>query len=109
MLLFKLGFGRADHYVTYFVVPCAFIMLLISFEKGYLTKGLFFVSFFSLYYLGTHPAYNNSQRLATAFTTFNIPSLSNPFKLPFNNDETYEERMVQAYSQYKLDKTFWEK
>lgn len=106
LLLFKLGFGRADHYVTYFVVPCAFIMLLISFEKGYLTKGLFFVSFFSLYYLGTHPAYNNSQRLALAFTTFNIPSLSNPFKLPFNNDETYEERMVQAYSQYKLDKTF---
>lgn len=106
LLLFKLGFGRADHYVTYFVVPCAFIMLLISFEKGYLTKGLFFVSFFSLYYLGTHPAYNNSPKLSLAFTTFNFPSLRNPLELPFAADVPYEKRMAQAYGQYKLDENF---
>lgn len=106
LLLFKLGFGRADHYVTYFVVPCAFIVLLISFEKGYLTKGLFFVSFFSLYYLGTHQAYDNSPKLALAFSTINIPSISNPLKLPFAADESYERRMAQDYSQYKLDEAF---
>jgi hypothetical protein len=106
LLLFKLGYGRADHYITYFVVPCAFIMLLISFDKGYFTKVIFLVSFFSLYYLGTHPAYLNSPRLGLAFTTFNIPSVNNPFRLPFNKQVAYEDRMSQNYEQYKLDAQF---
>lgn len=106
LLLFKLGFGRADHYVTYFVVPCAFIMLLISFDKGKFVKGLFFISFFSLYYLGTHSAYQNSPKLGLAFSTINIPSMNNPFKLPFAAGMSYQDRMAQDYEQYKLDDDF---
>lgn len=103
LLLFKLGFGRADHYITYFVVPCAFIAMLISLDKGYLTKLLFLVSFVSLYYLGTHSAYSHSPKLSLAFSTFNMPSLSNPFKLPFSEDISYDERMAQKYRDYKLN------
>lgn len=106
LLLFKLGFGRADHYITYFVIPCAFIMLLISYEKGNFTKALFLVSFFSLYYLGTHSSYDNSPKLDLAFSNINIPNLSNPFDFPFPSDIAYKERMAKIYSQYKLDEDF---
>lgn len=106
LLLFKLGFGRADHYITYFVIPCAFIMLLISFEKGNFTKALFLISFFSLYYLGTHSAYDNSPKLDLAFSNIDIPNLNNPFDFPFSSDIAYKERMAKDYSQYKLDGDF---
>lgn len=102
MFLFKLGFGRSDHYLDYFVVPCAYIVLLMSFDKGYLAKVLFFISFIFLYYLGTHSAFVNSPRLSLAFINFNVSAIRNPFELPFT-DNAYEERMAQRYRQYKLD------
>lgn len=108
MLLFKLGFGRADHYIDYFVVPCAYIVLLMAFDKGYVAKMLFFISFISLYYLGTHSTFENSRKLSLAFTNFTVPVMRNPFELPFV-DKVYEERMAQVYHQYKLDDDFLKK
>ncbi|MHB9327157.1 hypothetical protein ACP3S7_06385 [Phytobacter ursingii] len=107
-LLFKMGFGRADHYISYFVVPCAYIVLFMAFDKGYLAKTLFFISFICLYYLGTHSAFDNSPKLSLAFTNFTVPSMRNPLVLPFS-DNIYEERMAQVYHQYKLDGEFLKK
>lgn len=101
-LLFKLGFGRADHYISYFVTPCIFISLLISFDKGMLPKFLFGICFASLYYLGTHPAYSNSPTLNLVPLNFSMPQLRNPFHLPFDKDKSYSERMAEKYSSYKL-------
>ena len=108
LFLFKLGFGRADHYIDYFVVPCAYIVLLMAFDKSYLAKTLFFICFICLYYLGAHSAFYNSPKLSLVFTKFTIPTMRNPFDLPFAGN-AYEERMAQRYHQYKLDDQFLKK
>jgi hypothetical protein len=102
LLLFKLGYGRADHYFSYFVIPCVFITLLISFDKGIFAKIIFLVSFCSLYYLGANSVYDNSPKRNLAFTNFSVPKISNPFILPFSRDVSYQDRMATVYRDYKI-------
>ncbi|HHK4128850.1 TPA: hypothetical protein ACQTWV_000465 [Enterobacter roggenkampii] len=103
IVLFKLGYGRADHYIIYFIIPCVFICLLLSFDKGALIKVLSAISIAVLYYLGTQSAYINAPKLQTFPSNVSLPALSNPFVLPFNKDLDYTKRMEIQYKDYKLN------
>lgn len=90
VILFKLGFGRSDHYNTYFVVPMIIISLILVCEKMPIGRIIFGICFVSLFYMATHQ-------------TFPGAATIRPFATAFNFDESYNDRMKSIYSEYKLD------
>ncbi|WP_150465680.1 hypothetical protein [Francisella sp. SYW-2] len=48
LILFKLGFSRADHYYEYFIIPIATIGIVTAFNKTFLSKVLSTFIFISL-------------------------------------------------------------
>ncbi|WP_426168263.1 hypothetical protein [Pseudoduganella sp. R-34] len=57
LLFFKLGFSRTDHYVPYFVIPVAMLMLLPLLDRSKLARAVLLVGTASLYYLLVMPSY----------------------------------------------------
>lgn len=57
LLFFKLGFSRADHYITYFVVPTAVLSLVTLFEKNLLGRILYALIAAGLYYIAITPVF----------------------------------------------------
>lgn len=90
VILFKLGFGRSDHYNTYFVIPMIFMSLILACEKLPIGRVLFGVNFITLLYLASHQ-------------TFPGAATIKPFATSFNFAENYNDRMMNIYNEYKLD------
>lgn len=90
VILFKLGFGRADHYNTYFVVPMIILSLVLACEKFPIGRLVYGISFVSLLFMATHE-------------TFPGASTIKPFYTVFNFDQSYNDRMANTYTEYKLE------
>lgn len=90
VILFKLGFGRADHYSTYFVVPMIVMSLVLVCEKFPIGRLVYGICFVSLLYMATHE-------------TFPGAATIKPFSTVFNFDQNYNDRMANTYAEYKLD------
>jgi len=90
LVLFKIGFSRTDHSLTYFVVPGALVSCLMLFDTSRLGKVLFSLAIASLYYLSVQPVFPGAptKQPFTAATDFSVP---------------YETRMQVAYPNFKLD------
>ena len=90
LVLFKIGFSRTDHSLTYFVVPSALVCCLMLFDASRLGKVLFSLAIASLCYLSVQPVFPGAptKRPFAAATDFSVP---------------YETRMQAAYPNFKLD------
>lgn len=93
VILFKLGFGRSDHYNTYFVVPMVIMSLLLACDRLPLGRVTSSISLLSLLYLASHQ-------------TFPGAATMNPFATAFNFSSSYNDRLVNTYTEYKLDSKF---
>lgn len=63
LIFVKIGFSRADHYISYFIMPVALFSLLIlvsNYKYKYLLAGLILSL---LFYLGNMPIYNGAKRI----------------------------------------------
>lgn len=90
LVLLKLGFSRADHFMGYFVVPASLLSLVILFETGIVAKLLFIISMVSLYLITAIPTYPG------AVTAKLFSNLSD-----YKAD--YRSRLAKVYSEYQLD------
>ncbi len=90
LIFFKLGFGRADHYLNYFVSPVAMLALLAIFEKSKIGRAVFLLIMIALYYLSTTPSYINSPT-------------RDPLRAAIDFNSSYAARMANAYPEFKLD------
>lgn len=89
VVLFKLGFSRADHYLAYFVIPAAVVACIMLFDGSRLGKVLFVLALGALYHISTHPGFPNAptKDSLSAAVDFSIP---------------YASRMKQTYAQFAL-------
>lgn len=90
LILFKLGFGRTDHYLNYFVVPTMLVCCLMLFDASRFGKALFSLVIGSLYYLCVHP-------------TFPGAPTKHPFAATIDFSTPYETRMQAVYPGFMLD------
>lgn len=90
LVLLKLGFSRADHFMGYFVIPSTLLSLVILFETGVIAKLLFIISMIAMYLICAIPTYPG------AVTSKLFSNLS-------DYKEDYITRLSQVYTQYQLD------
>lgn len=90
LLLFKLGFSRTDHYLSYYVSPVAALSLLMLFDRSKLGRGLFLIVTACLFYLAAVPGFPGARLL-------------NKIAPPIDFKISYADRMQQAYASFKLD------
>lgn len=89
IVLVKLGFGRADHYMSYFVIPVSIVAMIACYHSNRLWWGAFIVSMAGLLYISNVRIASNYMPPPTLFTheDFNIP---------------VEERIARKYQDYLL-------
>lgn len=93
LLLFKLGFSRTDHYLSYFVMPVAAMALVMVFDKSRIGRVLFLMVMVALYYLAANPSFPGAPTKDSLLpgTDFSVE---------------YEGRMQSIYADFKLDESF---
>lgn len=92
MLLFKIGFSRADHYLVYFVIPIFIVSIVMLLSKKKVAKYLFVIFLLSIGYVAAYPAKEGDfGNKLYKITTIDFHSV-------------FADRMATAYEQYKLDK-----
>ncbi|MDR5804197.1 hypothetical protein [Caballeronia sp. LZ001] len=96
VVLFKIGFSRTDHYLSYFVAPGAVVICVMLFDSSRQGRLLFVVAASALYYIGVYPSFPGAP-------TRNALKAGIDFSVP------YDMRMAQAYAQYKLPDPFLQK
>ncbi|WP_380179126.1 hypothetical protein [Kalamiella sp. sgz302252] len=90
MLIFiKLGFGRADHYLNYFIIPIAVIAMVACFNARIRWFSVFAVSLASLLLISSVPV----------MPWFSIPK---PFYTHEDFKKSPQERVANKYTQYIL-------
>lgn len=96
LLLFKLGFSRTDHYLSYFVLPVAAIALIMVFDRSRIGRILFLLTMLALYYLAAIPSFPGAptKDALQPGVDFNVK---------------YDERMQSIYADFKLDADIVEK
>ena len=96
VVLFKIGFSRTDHYLTYFVAPSAVLICVALFDGSRWGKLLFVIAAGALFHISVVPSFPGAPvKIAlVAGTDFSVP---------------YETRMAQAYAQYKLPPSLLQK
>ncbi len=90
LLFLKLGFSRTDHYLNYFVLPLAVILLLPLFDRSSLSRQVVIISTICLLYLSISPSYPGAPT-ATILT-----------KPGINFRVAYEDRMQDVYKDFRL-------
>lgn len=90
LLLFKLGFSRTDHYISYFVLPAAIIALPMLFEKAVWPKVTYAVVIFLMTHIASHSAFPGA-------------ATKSPFALNTDFDSSYTHRMQALYQSYRLE------
>lgn len=89
MVFVKIGFSRADHYISYFIMPVAllsFIIMSSSYKYRYLFAGLILSLMF---YLGNMPIYDGAKQV-------NIFSTYEDFT------KSFKERAAERHHKFKL-------
>ena len=89
LLFFKLGFSRTDHYVPYFVIPVAMLLVLPLLDRSKLGRTVLLVGTASLYYLMVVPSYPGAPGREV-------------FQPTVDFKPEYENRMESTYAGFKL-------
>jgi len=96
LALIKLGFGRADHFLKYYIVCVSLYSFSLALILGKSGKYAFILVNILLLFLGFSGAYENSQ----------IFKIDKPI-VDFN--KSYEQRIKDSYSNFILDKSLIDK
>lgn len=91
IILFKLGFSRTDHYISYFVYPIAAMSLVMIFERRLVNNILFLSVIACLFYLVSNPIYPNARTID--YLSVNIDA-----------NKSFNERIANTYPEFKLKK-----
>jgi hypothetical protein len=87
LFFLKLGFSRADHYMVYFVIPVTVLGLVMVYNHKFFSSALFIIFLIAMYDLAVNPFTNGFNGL--------------PATVDYS--QTYQNRMAQAYSMFKID------
>lgn len=90
LLFLKLGFSRADHYLTYFVGPLAVMSMLPLLDRSAFGRGTLVISALCLCYLSISPSFPGA------------PVKILGVKPGVNFHVSYEDRMQEVYKDFKL-------
>lgn len=96
LLLFKLGFSRTDHYLSYFVLPVAAMAFIMVFDKSRIGRFLFLLTMLALYYLASTPSFPGAPT-------------KDALQPGVDFSVRYDERMQSVYADFKLDEEVVEK
>jgi hypothetical protein len=88
-IFFKIGFGRADHYLDYFIYPIALMIMILNTNSQKKYKFINYFILFSLVFIGTVGTYAGSP----------TKSVITPLK---SSNTDFKSRMKNVYSDFKL-------
>jgi hypothetical protein len=89
IIFIKLGFGRADHYLNYFIIPVSVMAMIACFNHKKLWRGAFVFAVCSLYYISDAKIVNG----------YSIPG---PLYTHENFDIDPMDRVAKKYQNYLL-------